>query len=142
LVTIILVILAGVAVPSFRNTYLNLELNDTANRLAFLMRFARAHAVTERATYKLNFDSEKKKCWLTKQSDANADSFEPVSSRLARSAIFPKAIEVETEADVVNFYPDGKIDSINIYLKSRDGKTLTISTKGQIGNVEILDFKI
>lgn len=141
LVVIILGILAGMGAPAFRKTYLNLELNNTANNLAFLMRYAQGRCVVERTIYRLNFDSERKRCWLTKQSIGAAESFEKVSSKFSRSIIFPKEIKVESELEAVNFYPDGKIDSVNIYLKYKNDRTLIISTEGQIGYVEVLDFK-
>ena len=141
LVVIILSIIAGIAIPSFRKTYLNLELDNSANNLALLMRYAQAHSVLERRIYRLNFDLREKRCWLTKQLEGAPNTFEAVSSRLGKSLILPKDIEIESESEFVNFYPDGKIDGISIYLKNKNNKTVTVSTEGQIGYVDVLDFK-
>ncbi len=141
LVVVILGIFVGLAVPSFSKTYLNLEINNTADRIAFMMRYAQAKAVAERQNYRLNFDSENKSCWLEKESSSEPAVFEKVHSKFSKTIIFPKGIKVESEIKIINFSPSGKIDEAEIYLK-RDNKTIfTISTKGQIGYVEVSDVK-
>ncbi len=141
LVVIILGILAGMAVPSFRKTYSSLEINNAANNLAILMRYAQARAAVERINYRLNFDPENKSCWLERKSSSDSGIFEKVSSKFTRSIAFPKDIKVEPDLKIVNFYPDGRIDNVMIYLK-QDGKEIyAVSTKGQVGYVEVLDFR-
>ena len=141
LVVVILGIFIGFSVPSFRKTYLNLSSNNTARNIAFLMRYAQARAIAERANYKLNFDSGNKRCWLEKESVETPGLFEKVYSRLARDIILPRDIKVEAGLNPVNFYPDGKIDSAKIYIICNNDIKFTISTQGQIGHVEISDSK-
>lgn len=141
LVVIILGILAGVAVPSFRKTYANLEMSNAANNLAILMRYAQGRAAAERTNFRLDFDAENKSCWLEKESSLNPENFEKVTSRFARSIVFPGGIKVEPESKPVNFFPDGKIDNVSIYFKHEDKTLYIVSTKGQVGYVEVLDFR-
>ncbi len=141
LVVIILGVFVGLAVPSFRKTYFNLELSNTAGNVAFLMRYAQARALAERVNYRLNFDQENKSCWLEKKSVSGEDVFERVSSGFARSIFFPAGIKVSPELKPIGFYPNGKIDSVKIYLENKNQAVFTISTKGQVGYVEVLDFK-
>jgi hypothetical protein len=141
LVVIILGVFAGLAVPSFQKTYFNLELNNTANNIAFLLRYAQARCVAERTNYRLNFDAGNKSCWLERESLSDHTSFEKVSSRFAKPIIFPADIKVEPEVKIINLFPDGKIDNVSIFIKHNDKTILTVSTKGQIGYVEVLDFK-
>ncbi len=141
LVVIILGVFAGLAVPSFRKTYYNQELSNAASNVAFLMRYAQGRAVAERANYRLNFDEENKSCWLEKKSSSGENVFERISSGFARGIIFPAGIKVSPELKPVGFYPDGKIDSVKIYLERKNTAAFTISTQGHIGYVEVLDFR-
>lgn len=140
LVVIILGILSGIAIPSFRKTYLNLELSNTADTIAYLMRFAQARAVTQRTNYRLIFNSELNNCWLEKEISSDPSQFEKVSSKFARSVVIPEDIKVESELKIINFYPNGKIDEAKIYLKNQNDKTYTVCAKGQVGHVEVSDF--
>jgi Tfp pilus assembly protein FimT len=141
LVVVILGVFVGLAAPSFSKSYSNLQANNTARNIAFLMRYAQARAIAERVNYSLNFDSENRSCWLEKESVDSPGVFKKESSRLAKAIVFPGNISIEAERQTIIFFPDGKIDSCRIYLKHANDIKLTISTSGQIGYVEITNSK-
>lgn len=140
LVVIILSIISGIAIPSFKKTYLNLQLNNTADNIAYLLRLGQARAVTQRSQYRLVFNPEFKSCWLEKEVSINPSTFERLSSKFSRNIVVPSGIIIQIENRIINIYPDGKFDPVEIYLKNRNEKTLLISTIGSLGYVEVQDF--
>jgi len=103
------------------------------------MRYAQASAIAERANYRLNFDTQYQKYWLTKKSEK--DSFARIQGKLGRVFDLNKSISIEAKATVINFYPDGKIDKASMYLSNKNEKFYTITTEAQAGYVQEYDYK-
>lgn len=140
IVVILLSVISALSIPNFRNTYYNFLLSDTSHNLTYLMRYAQASAIAERKNYRLNFDSEYSKYWLTKSADEEGD-FVRISGKLGKAFDLNDSISVKAENANVNFYPDGKIDKTSIYLSNRNDKFYTITTQVQSGYVQEYDYK-
>ncbi|HOX54029.1 MAG: prepilin-type N-terminal cleavage/methylation domain-containing protein [Candidatus Omnitrophica bacterium] len=138
-VVILLSVVSALAIPNFRNTYYNFLLTETSHNLTYLMRYAQASAIAERANYRLNFDTQYQKYWLTKKSEK--DSFARIQGKLGRVFDLNKSISIEAKATVINFYPDGKIDKASMYLSNKNEKFYTITTEAQAGYVQEYDYK-
>lgn len=143
LVVLIMGILVGISTPLFKNTYYDFQLTDTAQRISGLVRFAQASAIVERAKFRINFNSEKTKYWLEKESDpAKPNEFLRISGKFGRANSVPQDIKIEYENDTITFYPDGSADEAVIYFRNKNNKFYTCLIEGQTGYVRLLDYKI
>jgi prepilin-type N-terminal cleavage/methylation domain-containing protein len=140
IVVILLSVVSALSVPNFRSTYYNFLLSDTSHNLTYLMRYAQASAIAERTNYRLNFDSEYSKYWLTKSAGEEGD-FARIAGKLGKVFDLNDSITVKTDNMTVNFSPDGKIDKTNIYLSNGNDKFFTITTQDQSGYVQEYDYK-
>lgn len=138
-VVILLSVVSALAIPNFRNTYYNFLLTETSHNLTYLMRYAQASAIAERVNYRLNFDTQYQKYWLTKKSEK--DSFARIQGKFGRVFDLNKSISIEAKVTVINFYPDGKIDKASMYLSNKNEKFYTITTEAQAGYVQEYDYK-
>lgn len=141
LVVVLLSIVAVLAAPNFSNTYYNFLLSDTSHNLTYLMRYAQARAIAERTIFRLNFDTENSKYWLTKETNPEEEQFKNVEGKLGRIFKISEQLKLECDLDAINFYPDGRIDKTNIYLNNKNEKFFTISTEAQSGYVQEFDYK-
>lgn len=165
LVILLLSLIVGLAVPSFRSSYTNLTLSETSKNIAFLMRYAQGRAVAKNKKHLLKLDLENSQYQLLEEnlsSDELQDStenlaaleqegeqsspagFTKVPGRLGGIFHLPSEIKLETDIPepTVLFYPDGKIDKVRIYVHDDRHRYFTISTKEQIGYVQAFDFKV
>ncbi len=142
-VIVIIGVLLAAAVPNFRNVYSNFLLSDAASNLAYDMRYARARSIIERKSYKLNFDSLRKKYWITREtSDSfNPDGFERIKSTYGKIQTLPENIDIDTHVYQVMFYPNGSIDDVVLYLRNKNNKVYTLKTNGKSGYIEIFEYE-
>lgn len=106
------------------------------------MRYAQASSIAERANYRLNFASERNRYWLTKKSDSGKDNgFVKIQGRFGRIYDIHDNLKLDCNSDFVNFYPDGRIEKVNIYLSNKNERFYTISTEAQSGYVQEFDYK-
>ena len=103
------------------------------------MRYAQMRAIAESTIYRLNFDTDFKKYWLTNEIDD--DEFVRVEGKFGKTFFFPERLTISCEAGIINFYPDGKIDKTKIYLSDKNENFYTISTQTQSGYVHEFDYK-
>ena len=143
LVVLLVTVIIGLTVPNFSSAYNNLQLQNTTDHLAYLMRYAQGRAVTHNREVRLEFDEEHLHYWLTEQEEMIGASeaektFNQISGRLGRMFVIPKDIEVRMEAMGISFYPDGRIEKDHIYLCYHD-RCYLISTKERRGYVQIYE---
>jgi len=147
LVIVILTIIGGLAIPNLSQTFSRVQLNQTANDMAYLMRYAQSRAIIQRFTCQFILDAENKRYWITQQnspaqedsdSSESQPSFKKISGRLGRTLGIPLDIQVQAENPTMQFYPDGRIDkdSFQLCLKHR---CVTVSTKEKSGYVRVLE---
>lgn len=142
LVIIIIGILSAVSIPIFKNSFSDLQLSDTSYNLARLMRYAQQRSIVERVNYRLNFDQQLTRFWLTRNSNPQSpEVYSRLSDKTGKVTLIPPKVKIETESYSVNFYPDGKIDKVTIYLSSPKEAYFTITTQEQTGYVELFDYK-
>lgn len=146
LVILLLGIVTGLAIPNLSQLYSNLQLKQTTVDISVLMRYAQSRAITQKRICRLNFDSQFSRYWIT-QATSNVDSevlegsFQRIKGRWGRLFSIPKHITIESGKESVEFYPDGRIEKIRVYLSYKKSH-FTISTQEQMGRVRIFDFKI
>ncbi len=85
-----------------------------------MMRYAQSRAVVKNTTLRLEFAQDASKYWLTQKSEtdnaSDTDHYERVSNRMGRDCEVPSAVRLETPKSYVQFYSDGQIDPVVIYL--------------------------
>ncbi|MFH1655809.1 MAG: prepilin-type N-terminal cleavage/methylation domain-containing protein [Candidatus Omnitrophota bacterium] len=141
LVVIILGAIVGLSVPRFSKTYSNLLLSDKSHNLTYLMRYAQARSIAERTNYSLNFDQARSRYWLMKRSDSQDNEFVRLQGKFGRVFNINENLKLDCESEIIIFYPDGKMDKVNIYLSNSNNKFYTISTEAQSGYVREFDYK-
>lgn len=140
LVIVILGVVAALAVPNFGKTLARLELQTTADDLAYLIRYAQSRAVTQARLHRLIFNEQFSQYWLeeaeTEAAAKEEASFARIPSRLGKSSSVPSGILIAAKDPAVYFDIDGKIDPLTINL-SNQKDCLTVSTARRAQNVEI-----
>jgi type II secretion system protein H len=140
LVILIISVLLGLTLPRLRDSSRS-ELQAQANRLMLIFRLLRSEAVLNGAPYRLNYDLDRQRYWVTPH-EASADlaEFAMEMGKLARGTQLPESIAI---TDIVLptlagkiaqgqiytvFYPDGTVDPTVIHLASqRDVFTLWLN---------------
>ncbi len=142
LVVIVLSIIAGFAVPNFSKTYAYIQLQRSAQDLAYLMRYAQSRAVTKNTTVRLQFDEDFSAYWLAEkikdEEEAEEEEFKRISSRLGKRFKISSGLKIamEEEAASLDFYPDGSIDkkAVNV---CNEKSCFVVSTEEKRGDVQV-----
>ncbi|NQT90167.1 MAG: prepilin-type N-terminal cleavage/methylation domain-containing protein [Candidatus Omnitrophica bacterium] len=140
LVAAIILVLTAVSTPLFKRTYEDLRLTSSAKELAAVMRFCHERAVFERRPFRLIIDETKRRYQVFSE-DEGRNKFIPLKSRWGRSFRIPDDISIETEADEIDFSPNGNITAAPVYVSNKQGKTFTIVTERSTGFVRVYDSK-
>ncbi len=126
-VVMLILILAAVNYPLFRNNLNSLQLSSFSKKLQALFIYLRDQAIVERRIIYLVIDTENKKYWL------KIDDKEQVLETYK----VPERIGIETQQKQIAFYPDGTIDKVVINLSSSDNQRVKLTTKGVYGGVKL-----
>ena len=148
LVVVLLSVMTTLAIPNFSQSYINLQLRETARDISYLMRYAQGRAVIKRKPHRLVFNGSYTQYWLTVEEDPPSEETnteeppEKIPNRFGRVFNIPPEIDIEAPQPSVKFYPDWKIDKTRIYLRNKKEKYFTISTQEQLGHIYVFDFKL
>jgi len=127
LVILVIGILIGITLPSFRKTFNQLQLNSFSREFQVLMQYLRQRSIVEGKIIYLNIDSENRQYW-TKIRD--------MENRL-KTYRLPEGVTLSSEQKQVAFYPDGNIDKTTIIISGPDNNNITLTTKGVFGGVKL-----
>ncbi|MBN1405252.1 MAG: GspH/FimT family pseudopilin [Candidatus Omnitrophica bacterium] len=138
LTTTILLVIAALSVPIFKNTYSSLIINLKAQDMAGLMNLARERAIMTRMPYavKINADENSYRMMAL---DTKKDKLSPVRDRWGKSFFIPANFKIQSGGNTVKFFPDGTSSGADIVLTDDKGaqKQVHISEKtGEINTVE------
>ncbi len=139
LVAAIILALVALSTPIFRRTYEDLKLTTSAKNIAYMANFCLERAVFERTDYRLVIDIENR-FYRAFVKDEEDKTFKPLRERWGRSFRIPSGIEIKTGNSVIDFSPDGDMDSANIYLVGKDNKTIVISIEAGTGLIKAYDY--
>lgn len=147
LVVLLLGVVVGFSLPNFSHAYERFQLSQSAEDLAYLIRYAQSRAIMKRTTLQLILDSVSQRYWLMQKeaSDLKANSskdvFKRIPGRWGHIVRLPEKISLKVEkADQreMKFYPDGKMDRIRISV-SGTKEYFIVSTKEQSGSVYVFE---
>ena len=128
LVLLIISIVVALVVPRFRDQS-HAELISQARKLATTFRFLQQEAILNGRVYRLNFDLDQQRYFVTSAEDgADLGGFARESGILARDVTLPSGLQI-ADVDVplvtgklyegvafTHFYPDGYVDATVVHL--------------------------
>jgi type II secretion system protein H len=123
-VLIIIAIVAAIAAPSLSGFGRGRRLDNAANQLLAVARWARAKSINDGVIYRLNLDVNGKAYWLTAQDDDG--NFYSVNLEFGRTFSVAENINIATniapQADglYMQFQPTGRCDPSTIQLTDAD----------------------
>ncbi|NLE65589.1 MAG: hypothetical protein GX606_06710 [Elusimicrobia bacterium] len=130
LIIVILSVIAGSAVPSFRRSYGRRVLSQAVDDVAYLMRYARARAVSEGVSVRLRFEDRVLRLIMVSRNDETPREGQAVG----RGLRLPEVVGLDPVPEDVVFHPDGRIDEVVFAVTSSDGKYV-LSTREIPGHV-------
>lgn len=137
LVVVIIAVFVGLTIPRIRDPARQ-ELQSQAKRLIMTFRLLRSEAILHEAAYRLNFDLDGQRYWIT-TADERADLNNVVTEigSLARESRMPNSVTIRDVAlpDIgvqvaqgeiyTEFYPDGTVYPTVIHLAT-ERETITL----------------
>jgi prepilin-type N-terminal cleavage/methylation domain-containing protein len=139
-VTLILMVLVGVAVPQFRRTFRHLQLQVFASDVATLLTYAHRRAVATGEVLRIQFDVDGRRYWLARAQEASPEEkFERVSDKFGRVASVPGSISISSSTREVTFYPDGRADRFEMFIFDDSRAGYRLVTNVRTGRVTLLE---
>lgn len=132
IVIIIIGILAGLSAPNFRRSFNSAQIDSFSRQLQSYMNYLRDKSVVDQRVIYLSIDTDKQQYSSWAQGAVVSFKTYPI----------PKDINIEilkklnTNNPEVYFYPDGRIDAVNIKI-SYAGRNIILTTEGIFGKVKI-----
>jgi len=148
IVLTIIGILAGATVPLFRDTTEKLREERAMRDLYGTLKFAQERAISETTEYRVYLDEKKGRYW-TSRFIADADdkkSMENATETDGEPTVLPEGIvlkktkarqDSKREARYIAFYPSGACDVASVTVERKNGKSITVSTKGKLGQFKV-----
>lgn len=137
-VMLIVMVLAGVAVPQFRRTFRHLQLQVFASDVATLLTYANRRAVARGEVLRVHFDVEGRRYWLASAQEASPEAkFERVSGKFGRVSSVPGSISVASGTPEVTFYPDGRADRFEMFIFDDSRARYRLATDVRTGRVTL-----
>lgn len=145
LVVMILLVIAGLALPDFSRGYQALLLQQEAGRVAALMRYAQSRAVLDGRRTRLVVQIPENEYWLEEDSaddslagaDIVPEAFERLSGRWGRTERMSPEMTVLASAEAIHFFPDGQIDPGQLSF-CRGERCLIVTTQMQRGLILVV----
>ena len=138
LVVVLLGVVAGLSVPHFSQSYKTLQVQNVADHIAYLMRYAQSRAIMKNGFVRLVFNASSHTYWL-EQAQASGDEaemyYERIPGRWGRVFSFDPGMELSAESSFVVCYPDGK-DSLSIRHGAEPEIALHIEHKGGLWGID------
>jgi prepilin-type N-terminal cleavage/methylation domain-containing protein len=144
----IISLMTAAVVPIYQGT-LTWTRNDRAlSQVVSLMKYAQERAVTDSVSYRFYLDDEAGTFWLSRQgTDKDGDAvFVRIVDSLTGLHRLPEGLSFKrpsarhdksASAYYVTFHPSGACDYATIKLAKADRSTITIKTKGKLGQFEV-----
>ncbi len=146
LVVVFLGVLAGLSVPHLPKHYARIQLQQAADHIGYLMRYAQSAAIVGQKEYQVCFYSAEKTYILKEQNIVDepdlkhrgtSENFSAVEGDKGQIFKLPNALSWEIPDSCVRFYPNGVIDKAIVFLTTGQGQSMVISTQEQRGRVNV-----
>jgi len=143
IVVVIIGIVVGVALPSFNRVFLRVRLNTAIRDIAETLRYAHQCAVYEGENYRVNFDLDSQRYWVS-QDDKTLSSSNPRTLEggvTITEVVIAQAEKMSSPQKYITFKPDGTVDKCLLYLEDKKGNVYTIVTMKTTGQVKTFDYR-
>lgn len=127
IVILIIAILAGISIPSFKRTFDNLQLNSFAKDTQSLMNYLQQRSKVENRVIALRMSPEDRKLSASYLDDA----------KIIKTSVIPQGVSININQDQILFYPDGSMDKVNINLSNQYNNKIVLTTKGVFNAISI-----
>jgi type II secretion system protein H len=138
LVMAIIAILSAIVIPSLSGFSRGRKLSNVTGHLIAVANVARAHAMIDGVVYRLNFDLNTKRYWLTVQQDdgsfANGDE-QDLNYTIPDGIDIGTDLPAQSDGTYVEFQPSGRVSTATIRLV--DSATGQESDVGTLSATEI-----
>lgn len=141
LVTVIILVLIGLAVPIFRNTFSDLNIKNASFNISKLINYAQEKAILERKEFKMALDFEKGVYQLFEKDYSLTAPEKKIAGRFGKSFKLPRDAFFVSPRKFIRFYPDGRCDEVNIDVFDKTGAGYKITAKGFGSLVEVREIE-
>ena len=107
-------------------------------------------AIIERVNYRINFDFEKARIWITRldapagggaEAEGTAPVYKRIGGRYGRFFSFPEGVTIEAGAEGINLYPDGRCNKVEIRIVDESGRGYLLRVRGFGSQVKIEEIE-
>ena len=148
IVLTIILIMSAAVVPVFGGSMAKLERDHAVRDFVSTLRYAQERAVTDTSEYRLIMDQERSEYWLMRFAgmEERKKTFEAIDERQGESMFLPERLsmdKIKARKDrkekyyYISFYPNGACDVAEVTLRHEDGRSVTVATKGSLGQLEV-----
>lgn len=130
LIMIILCTVLAMAAPSLRGFFSSRQLNDVAEQILVMTRYAKIQSVFQGRFYRVNIDKNEHRCWISVLSE---NEYEPLRQSFGNDFLIPPDIEVtfdEVEETAGIYYfefnPQGYAKPGRVRLEDNQGNVLDV----------------
>ena len=137
IIIVIIGILTGLAIPKFRSTFANFELQSYAKDIYYLERYLQSSSIAQGQVYFLNIDKTSRNLSACYKKDGQ---LKKIAGRFGKIYQLPTGVEISTDPDGkpgINFYPDASTDKIIITFENKFKTKYSIIAKGASGVIQI-----
>ncbi len=136
LVIILLAVVAGLTVPSFRKSFSGIELKNQSQEFVYLMRYGQSRSVTKGTRIRMNLELGSRNYFLTEsEEESERLDFKPIKGKMGRKYQFSSKIDIESKETTIDFFSDGTIEKVQIRL-CLERNCVVISTLEQRGKIK------
>jgi len=125
---VVILVLAGAAVPSLKNSVRNAEFKGFVNKLYLFLDYARSRSTLENMVLAVDIDNERKVV-LIKEKDLELNHVD-----------IPSGTLVQSKQPEVLFYPDGTSGQFELLVQAGDNQRSVIVSQGFDGKIKIKDY--
>jgi len=142
IVVLLISVLVGLSTPLFRRTFSDIELKNSSYDIAKLINYAQETAVIEKANYRMNFDTDRGKYWLTKL-DLSEESprYKRLKDKYGRVFSAPEGSILRIKHNEITLYPNGRSDAAELVIANKNQEGYVLRVKGSGSNILIERFK-
>ena len=134
IVTVIIAILASLALPRFRNTYEQFRLGSLVDRFKKMAETAHELSMLEGKIYKIILSKEPPSFSLWVETRDEQELYQRLPGNVGRKQNLPEGYLIKAENWEISFYPDGSATQTQINLTNvlKDQLDLEITSDGKI----------
>ncbi|HEY2933291.1 MAG TPA: prepilin-type N-terminal cleavage/methylation domain-containing protein [Acidobacteriota bacterium] len=138
IVVLLIVSIAGaVVMPSMRTGLSGMRLEAKGRDLATLCRSARILAVGQQSVYRVAVERDKNRIFLADAYHEKVRDFE-LTDEIQIDAVKYEGNDDHEQVLFINFYPNGRADEAEVWLKNNRGRKVLIKTELLTGTARLI----